>query len=99
LCLLFAVKLAVPPAGRALAVERRVQSVGGELLPYAPHGHERAAQRLADPRVAPRVGSVGIGLEQDLGTTKHGGGMPAGANHVGQRLALFRRETDDDFMR
>jgi hypothetical protein len=97
--LLFAVELAVLPAGRALAVQRRVQPLGGELLTHATDGHERAAQRLADPRVAPRVRPVGVGLEQDLGATEHGGGMRAGADEPRQRPALLVGEVHNHFMR
>ena len=97
--LLFAIELAVLPAGRALAVQRRVEPLDNELLPHATDGHERAARRLADPHVAPTVRPVGVGLEQDLGATEHGGGMRAGANDAGQCLALFLGEADDHFTR
>jgi hypothetical protein len=90
-----AVELAVLPPGRAPAAQRRNQPVGDKLLAHATYGHERAAQRLADAPVAPGVGPVGVRLEQDLGATKHGGGMSAGADQTRERLALLSRQAND----
>jgi hypothetical protein len=73
--------------------------LGNELLAHATHGHERAAQRLADPRIAPRVRPVGVGLEQNVGASKLGGRMGAGADQTSQQLALLPRETNDHFVR
>ena len=97
--LLFAVELAVLPAGRPLAVQRRVQSLSGELLTHATDGHERAAQRLADPRVAPTVRAVGVRLEQDLRATEHRGGVRASADQPRERLTLLAGEADHHFVR
>lgn len=95
---LLAIELAVLPAGGLLAMQRRIQAFGGELLTHTLDGHARGVQRLGDPLVRPSVGAVGVGLEQDVRPPSHRGGVGAGVNEPLERPALLSRESNDNLM-
>jgi hypothetical protein len=62
------VQPALVHAIRALARQRRLQAVGGELPPYAQHGARVDVEGAGDRGVGPaRAALAVVGLQQDAG--------------------------------
>ena len=96
---LLPVELAVLASCRTPAVQGRVEPLGHELLTHAAGGHERAAERLADPHVGPgTLGAVGVGLEQHLRPPDHRRRVGAGTDHAQQRVTLGGSEPNDNLV-
>ena len=79
-------------------MQRGVEALAGELLADPLHGHPGGLEVLGDLLVAPGVGAVGVGLEQDAGADEQAAGMGARGEVPPEGVPLVIGQVDGDLV-